>query len=189
MLESCWRQAPLCTCLILHSDPGNRTWLSTSDWVESSLCSSISQQKAFCPCASTVARLWRVKTNISGESNACYWRWRVVLGSRERALGAGLWELARVLLLPALVAWVLLAVILQTAGQCCDIVSPCCYRNRWVCRLAVRAESSWQTESKAGCLASHPRLVLAQRGDPASPGVRTDNPPAAVPWSGSGLGR
>lgn len=79
--------------------------------------------------------------------------------------------MAYVLLLLVLAVRVLLAVILQTAGQCCDIVSLCCYRNNRVCRLAVHAESSWQTASKARHRASHPRLVLAQHRDLASPGV------------------
>lgn len=87
-----------------------------------------------------------------------------------------------------LVVWVLLAVILQAAGQCYDTVSLCCYRNNRVCRLAVHAESSWQTESKARRHASHPRLVLAQHCVLASPGVMIHDLPAAVPWTGSGLG-
>lgn len=39
---------------------------------------------------------------------------------------------------------------------------PCCHRNSQGCGLAAHTESSWQTKSKAGCWASHPRLVLAQ---------------------------
>lgn len=110
-----------------------------------------------------------------------------VLGSRERALGAGLWELAYVLLV--LAVWVLLAVILQAAGQCCNTVSLCFYRNNRVCRLTVHAESSWQTESKARRWVSHPRLVLAQHRDLASPGVMIHDLCAAMPWAGSGLVR
>lgn len=39
---------------------------------------------------------------------------------------------------------------------------PCCHRNSQGCGLAAHTESSWQAKSKAGCWASHPRLVLAQ---------------------------
>lgn len=81
----------------------------------------------------------------------------------SRALGVGVSASA-----PA--AWVLLAVVLQAAGQCCDTESLRCYRNTQVFRPAACAESSWQMESKARCWVLQPRLVPAQHCGPSSPG-------------------
>lgn len=97
------------------------------------------------------------------------------------APGKSAWSRVLVVGLSASAAWVLLAAVLQAAGQCCNTESLCCYRNTRVCRLAARAEHSWQTESKAWCWVLQPRLVPAQHCSLASPGGLIHGLPAAVP--------